>query len=87
MRVKKDMAEEDMEEEPMEEEPVAEEEMMSFLHLMIPMETSDDLIAEIRKQVEDGRLEENHGKPVVDPTPELSRLVQMLQGELNVRRK
>src|SRR5258708_25496424 len=65
---------------------VIEEYIMSFLNIMIPVETVTSLIEDIRKQIDVGRLETTTGSPLtVDkPTRELSRLNSIFQTELKV---
>jgi len=60
---------------------------MSFLNVLIPVETISGLTQDIRMQLEAGRLESTTESPLeVDkPTRELQRLVQIFTEQLKVR--
>ncbi len=57
---------------------------MSFLHVMMPVETIDGLLDKVREQVNSGRLEADQ-EVVPNGTMELRRLVSTLQMEFQVR--
>jgi hypothetical protein len=57
---------------------------MSFLHVVMPVETIDGLLDSVREQVASGRLEADPDF-VGNGTRELRRLVATLQMELQVR--
>lgn len=61
---------------------------MSFLKVMIPAESIDSLLEDIRKQLEAGRFYFTHfsyNQVIETPTKELKRLIEILQRELQVR--
>jgi hypothetical protein len=60
---------------------------MSFLNVLMPIETISGLVQDICNQLEAGRLEYTTGflGDVNKPTPELQRLVKILAEQLNVR--
>ncbi|KAI9848403.1 MAG: hypothetical protein M1837_000197 [Sclerophora amabilis] len=62
---------------------------MSFLHIVVPVETTTDLVKDIQKQLEVGRLNVTAGSldVVENPTRELKRLVSFFEAELKVRLK
>lgn len=59
---------------------------MSFLNVKIPVVTIDSLIDDIRKQVEVGRLlgDISSAEVIENPTPEVDRLIDILQTEFKV---
>ena len=63
---------------------------MSFLKVMIPAESLDSLLDDIRKQLAVGRFtvgSPGYGNHIATPTKELKRLMEILQRELQVRRQ